>query len=82
MRTLREILLTAAAVVAIGAAAPAIAQNATVHGKVINPAGQPVTDGHGEVYERHFSAPEGTEVYNYRSDRRAGQLQGNGRHAW
>ncbi|HXS11662.1 MAG TPA: carboxypeptidase-like regulatory domain-containing protein [Acidobacteriaceae bacterium] len=44
MRTLREILLTATAVVAIGAA-PAIAQNATVHGKVINPAGQPVTDG-------------------------------------
>lgn len=46
MRTLREILLTATAVVAIGAAVPAIAQNATVHGKVINPAGQPVTDGH------------------------------------
>jgi len=39
-------LLTATAVVAIGAAAPAIAQNATVHGKVLNPAGQPVTDGH------------------------------------
>jgi tetratricopeptide (TPR) repeat protein len=46
MRTWREILLTATAVVAIGAAAPAIAQNATVHGKVLNPAGQPVTDGH------------------------------------
>jgi tetratricopeptide (TPR) repeat protein len=46
MRTWREILLTATAVVAISAAAPAIAQNATVHGKVINPAGQPVTDGH------------------------------------
>jgi tetratricopeptide (TPR) repeat protein len=45
MRTWREILLTATAVVAFGAAAPAIAQNATVHGKVINPAGQPVTDG-------------------------------------
>ena len=45
MRTWREILLTATAVVAMGAAAPAIAQNATVHGKVINPAGQPVTDG-------------------------------------
>ena len=39
-------MLTATAVVAIGAAAPAIAQNATVHGKVLNPAGQPVTDGH------------------------------------
>jgi tetratricopeptide (TPR) repeat protein len=46
MITGREILLTATAVVAIGAAAPAIAQNATVHGKVLNPAGQPVTDGH------------------------------------
>ena len=42
MRTWREILLTATAVVAIGAA-PAIAQNATVHGKVVNPAGQAVT---------------------------------------
>ena len=46
MRTWREILLTATAVVAMGAAAPAIAQNATVHGRVVNPAGQPVTDGH------------------------------------
>ena len=48
MRTWREILLTATAVVAMGAAAPAIAQtgqDATVHGKVVNPAGQPVTDG-------------------------------------
>ncbi len=45
MRTWREILLTATAVVALSAAAPAIAQNATVHGKVTNPAGQPVTDG-------------------------------------
>lgn len=44
MRTWREILLTATAVVAM-AAVPAIAQNATVQGKVINPAGQAVTDG-------------------------------------
>jgi tetratricopeptide (TPR) repeat protein len=44
MRTWREILLTATAVVAMGAAAPAIAQNATVHGKVINPAGQPMAN--------------------------------------
>ena len=47
MRTLREILLTATAVVAIGAA-PAVAQNATgatVQGKVTNPAGQAITDG-------------------------------------
>jgi hypothetical protein len=48
MRTWREILLTATAVVAIVAAAPAIAQNAenaTVHGHVQNPAGQPITSG-------------------------------------
>jgi tetratricopeptide (TPR) repeat protein len=45
MRTWREILLTATAVVAIGAAAPAIAQDATVHGHVQNPAGQPITSG-------------------------------------
>lgn len=45
MRTWREILLTATAVVAIGVAAPAIAQDATVHGHVQNPAGQPLTEG-------------------------------------
>ncbi|HZQ42900.1 MAG TPA: hypothetical protein VFA99_06585 [Acidobacteriaceae bacterium] len=45
MRTWREILLTATAVVAIGLAAPAIAQDATVHGHVQNPAGQPLTEG-------------------------------------
>jgi tetratricopeptide (TPR) repeat protein len=45
MRTLREILLTATVVVAIGAAAPAIAQDASVHGHVQNPAGQPITSG-------------------------------------
>lgn len=45
MRTWREILLTATAVVAVAAAAPAIAQNATVQGKVTNPAGQPVANG-------------------------------------
>lgn len=39
-------MLTATAVVAIGAAAPAIAQqDATVHGHVQNPAGQPITSG-------------------------------------
>ncbi len=38
-------MLTATAVVAMGAAAPAVTENATVHGKVISPAGQPVTDG-------------------------------------
>jgi tetratricopeptide (TPR) repeat protein len=45
MRTWREILLTATVVVAIGAAGPAIAQDATVHGHVQNPAGQPITTG-------------------------------------
>jgi tetratricopeptide (TPR) repeat protein len=45
MRTWREILLTATAVVAVGVALPAVAQNATVHGKVTNPAGQPVANG-------------------------------------
>src|ERR1700761_5899221 len=45
MRTWREILLTATVVVAVGAAAPAIAQDATVHGHVQNPAGQPITTG-------------------------------------
>lgn len=38
-------MLTATAVVAIGLAAPAIAQDATVHGHVQNPAGQPLTEG-------------------------------------
>ncbi len=44
MKTWREIMLTATAVVAMAAAAPAIAQTATVHGKVNNPAGQPIAD--------------------------------------
>jgi len=55
MRTWREILLTATAVVAMGAA-PAIAQNATVHGKVVNPAGQAVTDGKVK-FTKDISAP-------------------------
>lgn len=41
MKTLREILLTGTAVVAMAVAAPAFAQTATVHGNVKNPAGQP-----------------------------------------
>ncbi|HET6170311.1 MAG TPA: carboxypeptidase-like regulatory domain-containing protein, partial [Terracidiphilus sp.] len=42
MKTLREILLTGTAVLAMAVAAPVIAQNtATVHGTVTNPAGQP-----------------------------------------
>lgn len=56
MKTWREILLTATAVVAIGVAAPAIAQDATVHGKVTNPAGQPVADGHVK-FTKDITAP-------------------------
>jgi tetratricopeptide (TPR) repeat protein len=44
MKTWREILLTATAVVAMTVAAPAIAQTATVHGNVKNPAGQPLAN--------------------------------------
>jgi len=61
MKTWREILLTATAVVAIGAA-PAIAQNATVHGKVTNPAGQAVTDGQVE-FTKDIGLPEKERKY-------------------
>jgi len=61
MRTWREILLTATAVVAIGAA-PAIAQDATVHGKVTNPAGQVVTDGKVK-FTKDISAPPKERKY-------------------
>jgi tetratricopeptide (TPR) repeat protein len=64
MRTLREILLTATAVVAIGAAAPAIAQNATVHGKVVNPAGQPVTDGQVKFTKDVSAQPKDRKFLN------------------
>src|SRR5215469_265527 len=63
MRT-REILLTATAVVALGAAVPAIAQNATVHGKVLNPAGQPVTDGHVEFTKDLDKPPKERKFIN------------------
>jgi tetratricopeptide (TPR) repeat protein len=61
MRTWREILLTATAVVAIGAA-PAIAQNATVHGKVTNPAGQPMA-GAQVKYTKDISTPPKERKY-------------------
>ena len=54
-------MLTATAVVAIGAA-PAIAQNATVTGKVTNPAGQPVTDGHVK-FTKDLSLPAKDRKY-------------------
>lgn len=62
-------MLTATAVVAIGAA-PAIAQNVTVQGKVINPAGQPVADATVKftkdvdkpVKEREYTNPVTTDA--------------------
>ncbi|HEY4011390.1 MAG TPA: carboxypeptidase regulatory-like domain-containing protein [Acidobacteriaceae bacterium] len=62
MKTWRDILLTATAVVAIGVAAPAVAQNATVHGKVTNPAGQPVTNGQVK-FTKDLSAPAKDRKY-------------------
>jgi tetratricopeptide (TPR) repeat protein len=64
MRTWREILLTATAVVAMGAAAPAIAQNATVHGKVVNPVGQAVTDGKVKFTKDISSPPKERKFTN------------------
>jgi len=64
MRTWREIFFTAIAVVTIGAAVPAIAQNATVHGKVVNPAGQPVTDGKVEFTKDLDKPPKERKFIN------------------
>ena len=64
MKTWREIFFTAIAVVTIGAAVPAIAQNATVHGKVVNPAGQPVTDGKVEFTKDLDKPPKERKFIN------------------
>ena len=61
MRTWREILMTATAVVVM-AAAPAFAQNVTVQGKVINPAGQPMP-GVQVKFTKDTSKPEKERQY-------------------
>ena len=61
MRTWREILVTATAVVVM-AAAPAVAQNVTVQGKVINPAGQPMP-GVQVKFTKDTSKPEKERQY-------------------
>src|SRR5579875_949514 len=62
MKTWREILLAGTAVVAMAAAAPAIAQSATVHGKVNNPAGQPLADAQVK-FTKDVNAPPKERKY-------------------
>ena len=61
MRAWREILMTATAVVVM-AAAPAVAQNVTVQGKVTNPAGQPMA-GVQVKFSKDTTKPEKERTY-------------------